>query len=398
MRMTNSRIHFQPGITTLLKNHRPWIKSKKTGLVTHLAAVDKDGASSVELLNAIPDTQLTALFAPEHGFLGAAPPGEKVPDSKHKDLSIPIFSLYGVHRKPTRRMLKDVDTIIVDLQDLGARPYTYVSTLRLVMEAAQEYGKDVIIADRPIPLPTTVDGPLLDPLFGSFVGLLPVPMSYGMTPAETAIWMKRHLKIDVDLKIAPMRGYHRQPMRGSDWPPWIPPSPGIKSWESGHCYTATVFSEALPIVDIDRQSGLAFRVLGAPGLNSLQFCKDLNAAKLNGINFHTHRFIASSEPHKGKLLEGTRMTVTDPEKFMPITTAITILCSIQKHLSMKRIWNFPGTRHDFFDHLFGTDKVRKMLMSNENAPSIIKSWQADLATFNKSRQKCLLYKPQNAKN
>jgi len=162
-------------------------------------------------------------------------------------------------------MLDNLDAIVLDLQDLGARCYTFVSTLRYVLEAAASARKQVIVADRPIPLPRVVDGPMLDERFSSFVGCVRAPLHYGMTPGETAAWLKHALALDLDLKVAPMKNYCRQSRRGPDWPPWIPPSPGIRSWETGYCYLATVFGEALPAINIGRNSNLAFQVFQRAG-------------------------------------------------------------------------------------------------------------------------------------
>lgn len=215
---------FLPGIDVLADFKNNLVKGRRIGLVSHPAAVSSNGAPSFQvLLNA--GVRLTALFGPEHGFFGTETAGEPVRNKIHPQLGIPVYSLYGNNRRPLPSMLKNIDAIVFDLQDLGARPYTYVSTLRYVLEAAVQSQKQVIVADRPIPLPRIIDGPMLEEKFSSFVGCIPAPMHYGMTPGETALWLKHVLAIDLDLKIVKMRGYYRQSAGGATGRPGFHPRP-----------------------------------------------------------------------------------------------------------------------------------------------------------------------------
>jgi uncharacterized protein YbbC (DUF1343 family) len=387
--MTNHS--FCPGIITLLSSNKHLLRNKRIGLVSHPAAVDSTGTSSVDLIVGSRGLKLSALFGPEHGFFGTAGAGETVVRTKHPFRGIPVYSLYGKHRKPDAQMLRNLDVIVFDLQDIGARPYTYVSTLRLVLEAAAEQGRPVIVADRPIPLPCVADGPVLDPHFESFVASVHTPMSYGMTPGEAALWLRKSLNLDVDLTVSKMKGYNRQPARGPDWPPWIPPSPGIASWESAYCYTATVCFEALPAVDHGRGTGLPFQVFGAPWMKSLDICERLSALRLPGARFHPHRYLGRSQTTSGQAINGARITVTDPDIFRPVRTGISIVSCLQDIYGLKRIWRAPGTRLDFFDKLFGTNTVREALMDRERPGVIAGRWKRDLLRFNKSRRTCLLY-------
>jgi uncharacterized protein YbbC (DUF1343 family) len=382
---------FCPGIVTLLSSQNKLLRRRKIGLVSHPAAVDVTGTSSVDLIMGSSGLKLEAVFGPEHGFFGTAAAGETVGRTKHPFRDIPVYSLYGNHRKPDASMLSNLDVIVFDLQDIGARPYTYVSTLRLVLEAAAEHGKPVIVADRPIPLPRVVDGPVLNPRFESFVASVDVPMSYGMTPGETALWLKTSLNLDLDLTISKMKAYNRQPARGPDWPPWIPPSPGIASWESAYCYTATVCFEALPAIDHGRGTGLPFQIFGAPWMKSLDVCGSLSALKLPGVRFHPHSYLGRSQAMSGLALNGVRITVTDPDIFRPVTTGISIISFLQDIYGLRRIWKAPGTRPEFFDKLFGTNAVREALMDRERPEVIAGGWKRDLIQFEQSRKTCLLY-------
>ena len=386
------KVAFQPGITTLLEKHRSWIAGRKIGLLSHPAATNSSGASAVELLLATGGIRLVCLFGPEHGFFGSAPAGEAVRGRIHPCWHIPVHSLYGKNRRPTPAMLRDVDTLIFDLQDLGARPYTYVGTLRYLLEEAARHGKEVIVADRPIPLPCVVDGPLLSPSFESFVASLPVPVSYGMTPGETALWLQHAMIPEVTLKIAPMQGYRRDPTRNRDWPPWTPPSPGIRSWESAACYPATVFCEALPAVDYGRGSGLPFQLIGSPWMKSRAVCEHLLDLRLPGVEFYPHAYQPPSCT-SSCLFDGVRIVVTNPKLFRPVLTGISILAALQRLYGQRRIWKVPGTRPDFFDKLMGTDSVRNSLLAGEAPRSIEARWRRDSAAFCRSRKAVLLYDP-----
>jgi len=315
-----------------------------------------------------------------------------VKTARHPVWSVPVYSLYGDTRRPTPAMLRRVDALVFDLQDLGARPYTYVATLRGVLEAAAAAGKPVVVADRPVPLPEVVDGPLPEPGYESFVCPAPLPMHYGMTPGETALWMRDTLSIGVDLEVAPMRHYGRNPRRACGWPPWIPPSPGIRCWEAGAVYTATVFCEALPALDNGRGTGLAFRVLGAPWLNPAALCEALSAAGLRGVHFHPHPFVAAGKRYAGRLLNGVRLTVVNPVSFRPVTTALTILACLQRLYGRRRVWQGAGSRPEFFDRLFGGRGVREALLDGCDPAEIAAGARRGAARFRRQRRDVLLYR------
>lgn len=382
---------FLPGIEVLARFKRNWLKGRRIGLVSHPAAVGANGAPAAEILLKA-GARLAALFGPEHGFFGTETAGREIENTIHPRWKVPVFSLYGKTRRPPAAMLARVDALVFDLQDLGARPYTYVSTLRYLLEAAAENRKPVIVADRPIPLPRVIDGPMLDEKFSSFVGCVPAPMCYGLTPGETARWLQRGLALDLDLKIAEMRNYFRQSRREKDWPPWIPPSPGIRSWETGYCYLATVFGEAMPAINIGRNSNLVFQVFSAPGIKSQALGKLLNRFNLPSVNFYPHPY---KSPDNTKIFDGVRLAVHTPARFRPVTTSVFILAAIQKIGGLDLVWQQKGTRPDFFDQLYGTDQVRRALQAGEPPQDIVRAWQKPLAKFNAIRRRLLLYKSCN---
>lgn len=387
------KISFQPGINNLLTPYNKFLRNKLIGLVTHQSAVDYTGKNTADILRNNKHIKLRALFGPEHGFWTTAGAGDHVATRKHPSWKIPVYSLYGNTRRPSSSMLKNLDVLIVDLQDLGARPYTYVSTLLYVMEEACLHQKQVIVADRPIPLPRVIDGPMLNPAFKSFIGSINTPMLYSMTQGETALWLKRSLNLPVDLKVAKMKNYHREPARQPDWPAWIPSSPGIPSWESATTYLTTVFCEALTSVDFGRGTPMPFQLLGSQWIKPEALCEELNSIPLRGVRFYPHHFIPGTGPCAAQPLNGIRITVTDRNIFRPVTAAVCILSSLQKNMGRKRLWNTPGSRYEHFDKLFGTDTVRKAIMDGVSGTTLAKSWQYDLNAFQKTRRPNLLYQP-----
>ena len=383
------KARFLPGIDVLLASRR--LDGLRVGLVSHTAALAASGATSAEALQSDGHFKLAALFAPEHGFFGAAGAGDPVANRRHPVWRIPVYSLYGRRLAPTPAHFRGLDALVVDLQDLGARCYTYVSTLRHCLAAAARAGKPVFVADRPIPLPVTPDGPVLQPGFESFVGCVRTPLAYAMTPGETALWLDADLELDLDLSVIPMSGYGRDARRGTDWPPWVPPSPGIRSWETAACYLATVFTEAIPAVSCGRTTPLPFQIFGAPWMKAEAVREILEDERLPGVAFHPHPFIPPSDPYAGRLIAGLRLVVTDPRRFRPALTSVAIVAALQRLHGRRRVWNAPGTRPEWFDKLYGTDAFRLALLDGEPPARIALAWSKDLARFGKARSRVLLY-------
>jgi uncharacterized protein YbbC (DUF1343 family) len=231
---------------------------------------------------------------------------------------------------------------------------------------------------------------MLNDQFASFVGLIPAPLCYGMTPGETALWLKKTLKLKLELQIAKMRNYRRECFSRHDWPRWIPPSPAMLSWESAWCYAATVFTEAIPSVDCGRSSGLPFQVFGAEWMTSDSVCKHLSGRELPGVSFHPHPFRQHINGDL-RVLDGVRLNITQPDEFLPARTGIEIISCLQRLYGKKKIWQAAGVRPGFFDKLYGTDRARMALTEGMDPLEIAGEWKADQKHFIQARKDCLLY-------
>jgi uncharacterized protein YbbC (DUF1343 family) len=382
---------FQLGLDRLLADGPDWVAGRRWGVVSHAAAVDAAGVTTATRLHATPAVTVVALFGPEHGFAGTAGAGELTADGLHPAWRIPIYSLYGATRQPTPAMLQGLDGLIVDFQTLAARPYTYVATLRAVLAAAAAAALPVIVCDRPVPLPDCVEGPLVEPAFASFVAAVPAPLQYGLTLGETALWLRARFWPQLDVRVAAMTGYRRDPHPQPGWPAWVPPSPRIHSWTTACCYTATVAGEALPALDYGSGTPDAFQVIGAPWLDPAALRDDLDAAQLPGLQFVPCRYRAGSGLYANTELAGLRLVPVAPSRLRPALTAVTLLQCLQTRYGRDSLWNAPGTRPGFFDQLFGADRVRLALWSATPADAIARTWEPDAERFLTERQQHLLY-------
>jgi len=375
------------GIDFLLPKASTLLKNRRVALLSNQASITSEGMPTFLALQKA-GIKINVLFGPEHGFSGVIPPGKKIASGLDPLFKIPFFSLYGKTLSPTSEMLSTFDTLIWDLQDIGARPYTFVTTLRYFMESVSGKDKELIIADRIIPLPHKPDGPLLQPSFQSFVSSIPVPMMYAMTPGEIALWLKNNFKLDINLSI-----YKIFPPLRSKWifpcfPSWIPPSPGITTWESAICYTATVFSESFPDINIARGTPMSFRVFGAEWVKPTEVLNLLNENKVDGVCFYPYLYFHNTIK---KTIPSIRIHINNINSFKPVSTSIYILSALQKIRGTKKLWEQSNARPHFFDTLYGTDSIRKYLQEGKSPTFICNIIKNDINKFLISREKCLLY-------
>jgi uncharacterized protein YbbC (DUF1343 family) len=375
-----------PGIEVLFSEQLQLIRGKRVGLITNHSGVDRKLRHDIDLLASAPEVKLTALFSPEHGVRGAAQDGEKVRSAIDAKTGVPIHSLYGETRRPTPEILKDVDVLVYDIQDIGTRFYTYISTLGECMQAAAERKIPFVVLDRPDPLGgNSLEGPLLDPTFRSFVGAYAIPIRYGLTPGELAGWIKSNLKLDLELSIVKMKHWTRGQWYEETNLIWIPPSPNIPTIASAMVYPGMCLIEGTNLSE-GRGTTTPFEIVGAPWLDGIKLAERLNAVGPPGALFRPVAFTPALSKFSGEACQGVQLHVVDRKSFRPLATALVIIEDIRR--------NYPGQfqfKSAHFDRLAGTDLVRKAMERDEAVTSIVATWQKDLKEFETARKKFFLY-------
>ncbi len=378
----------RPGLDVLLTDSLHVVAGRRIGLVTNHAGVDRAGIHAVERLRQAGVT-LVALFSPEHGFRGTADPGESVASSVDSATGLPIYSLYGKTSSPTAEMLQGVDLIVIDLPDVGARHYTYISTTIEVMRAAAAAGKPVVVLDRPNPIGGTVQGPVLDPALRSFVGSLEVPIRHGMTLGEQARLANADLGIGARLTVVPAGGWRRNADATATGLPFLAPSPNLQSLESLFHYPGTCLFEGTAL-SVGRGTDAGFRQIGAPWLDTTRVLTLVRRAKLKGVRFEPTTFTPVNPgdgKHPGRLVAGIRFIMTDHRTYDPIRTALVVLEAVIA-VHPDQIGFLPKS----FDRLAGTAALRANLEAKRPVGAILASWQAELERFRHRVRPFLLYR------
>jgi uncharacterized protein YbbC (DUF1343 family) len=377
----------RPGIEVLLSDSLHLVRGRRVGLVTNQSGVDHDGVSDVERLRAA-GVNLVALFSPEHGFRGTADPGAAVASSVDSATGLLIYSLYGRNSSPADSMLAGIDLLLVDLQDAGARYFTYLYTTVEVMRAAGRHRTPVIVLDRPDPIGGLVQGNILDTLHASPVGLLAVPMRPGMTLGELARLARSDLAIVVDLRVVPVIGWRRSEGWDQTGLPFIPPSPNLRTVESLYHYPGLCLFEGTAL-SVGRGSEAPFEQVGAPGLDTAAVLARLRGADLAGIAFQGVTF-TPHDPGDGKyadtLVTGIRFRVTDRSRYDPTRTAVTLLAILQS-LDPGRLGWSPAR----FDRLAGGPSLRAAIVAGQPPSAIVGGWAGPRAAFEQRRRPFLLY-------
>ncbi|MBA4156319.1 MAG: DUF1343 domain-containing protein [Gemmatimonadetes bacterium] len=379
----------QVGADVLLARPLPLLTGKRAGLITNQTGVARDGRSTIDVLAGAPGVQLVALFSPEHGIRGAAAPGERVASGVDERTGLPIHSLYGDTRKPTPEMLRGIDVLVFDIQDIGARPYTYIYTMALGMEAARDAAIPFVVLDRPNPIGgRAVEGNLLDTAFATFVGLYPIPVRHGMTSGELAQMFNREFGIGADLTVVPAQGWRRAMWGDETGQPWIPPSPNIPRLEAAIHYPGTVFFEGTNL-SAGRGTSHPFEQTGAPWLRAGEVVSAMNEMGLPGVRFVAVEFTPRNpgdDKFADQPLRGIRLILTDRETYRPVATSLLLISSI-RHLHPREFtWNVSH-----FDRLAGTDRLRLAIEAGEMAP-LLREWESEAEAFVQAREPYLLYR------
>jgi uncharacterized protein YbbC (DUF1343 family) len=351
------------GLHRLLKMDPLPMAGARVGFLGHHASVTSSGLHAIDALSGRTDWTITRLFSPEHGFFGLAGPGESVDHALHPKWNLPVHSLYGEFRSPDPEWLQDLDLMVVDLQDLGVRCYTYASTLQNMLQACAKASLPVLVLDRPIPLAGIVDGPRLDPSCKSFVGQVPLPLVYGMSQGKLALYLKKN---DYDLRELDLQVLDQEASAPAS--SWIPPSPAIVSVEAALLYPLTVWSEAIPDVWVDRGGPRSFQCWAMPDL-SRSTAEDLSASlNLPGIHCTAQDF----ETPKGSW-SGLAFQLDPCTSLLPVTAAVQLLCKLRDLMGKDRFFASPDSRPEFFDQLMGTETVRSQISSGLSSEEIC-SW------------------------
>jgi uncharacterized protein YbbC (DUF1343 family) len=377
----------RPGIEVLLADSAGLVRDRRVGLVTNQSGVDASGVSDVVRLRAA-GVRLVALFSPEHGFRGAAEPGAAVASSVDSATGLPIYSLYGRTSAPTDEMLAGIDLLLVDLQDAGARYYTYITTTVDVMQAAARKGIPVVVLDRPNPIGGGVQGNILEEAHVSPVGRLRVPMRHGLTLGEMARLARADLGIGGELTVVPVSGWRRAMVFDETGLPFIPPSPNLRTLESLFHYPGTCLFEGTNL-SVGRGSDAPFEQVGAPWLDTAGVLADLRRAAPPGVRARAVRF-TPTRPGDGKyadtLLAGIRLEVTDRAVYDPPATAVSLLSAIRRRHPGEFAW-IP--RH--FDRLAGTSELRTAIDAGTDPGAIVRGWEPGRREFLERRRGVLLY-------
>lgn len=355
------------------------LKGKRIGLLTNHTAITKDLKSSIDVIKEGQSKYgytLAALFAPEHGLNGAGHAWEYILDRKLDN--IPVFSLHGKTRRPTPEMLKNIDLLIYDIQDIGSRSYTYISTLFYAMEEAAKADIAVMVLDRPNPINgLVVDGPLMEEKWRSIVGYINVPYIHGMTVAELARFFNEEYHVGCQLIMVPMSGWKRAMTFADTGLSWIPTSPHVPEPQTTYYYPMTGILGELGIVNIGVGYTLPFKCVGAPWINSRQLADTLNAQKLKGVIFYPFSY----KPFYGKFVneecEGVLLMVVDPGIFEPVTSQY-VLMGILKSLYPKQFMEAFKEQHkrrEMFAKVNGTDRIYELLETKRYAAWELRQFQ-----------------------
>ncbi|HID94011.1 MAG TPA: DUF1343 domain-containing protein [bacterium (Candidatus Stahlbacteria)] len=376
------------GIDVLLEKRINLLEGKRVGLIINPTSVNGSLIPDVDLLYRNPKIKLVALFGPEHGVRGDVPAGQKIKDYVDKATGLPVYSLYGDRMKPTPEMLKNIDVLVYDIQDVGSRAYTYIYTMELAMEAAKEAGIKFIVLDRPNPVGgINVEGPLPENKDLRWPAYNILPISHGMTIGELALMFNKELNIGVDLTVVKMEGWQRHMLWDDTGLQWVLTSPHIPTPKAALCYPGTGLLGEIQNLSEGVGYTKPFEIIGAPWIDGKSLAKELNERQLPGVYFRPMYYRPFYFRYVGETCSGVEIHIIDEKVFKPVATSIHILAAIQKL--------YPG-QLDFknsplFCWAVGDDKLVQQIESGKSAEAILSGWQKDVEKFKALRKSYLLY-------
>lgn len=390
-----AQAHVRLGVDRLADSLPKVLAGKRVGLITNHTGRDGAGTPTIDLLAARKDMKLVVLFGPEHGIRGVAT--GRVNDDKDEKTGLPVYSLFGATEKPTDAMLENVDALVFDIQDVGVRQYTYLSTMGLAMQAAAQKKIPIVILDRPNPIGgTIVEGNIREPGMESFVGLYPIASRHGLTAGELAQLYNKEFGIGADLHVVPLEGWKRELWSDQTDLPWTKPSPNLPTFAGIISYPGTVFLEGTNLSE-GRGSDNPFEQTGAPWLRAQEVADSMNARHLPGVRFSAADFavLPTARKYGGQTIHGVRMTVTDRERYRPVATTMRLIEMIRRLHPNDFQWRHSTASPNavetyYFDTLTGSKRTRAAI-ENGTLETLLAEWDRDAQTFREMRKPYLLY-------
>jgi uncharacterized protein YbbC (DUF1343 family) len=374
----------------------PALDGKRVGIVCNQASVDHEFVNIADRLAAHPRAQLAAIFGPQHGFRSDVQ--ENMIETGHgrdEIRRVPVYSLYSDTREPTADMLHGLDVLIVDLQDVGTRIYTYIYTMAHCLIAARRQGLPVIVCDRPNPIGgVDVEGPMLLRGFESFVGMYPIALRHGMTIGELARMFNEHFGIGANLEVIAMEGWRRDEYHDTAGAPWVMPSPNIPTLDSAIVYPGTVLFEGTSVSE-GRGTTRPFELVGAPGVIAERFAEEMNRRRLPGVVFRPTVFEPTFHKHAKETCGGCQIHVLERRRFRPVITGVALIAAFRAADPRAFRWREPPYEYEEkkrpFDILAGSPKLREQIEAGVAAEEIARSWEADVSQFAEVRSTFLMY-------
>jgi uncharacterized protein YbbC (DUF1343 family) len=372
------------------------LRGTRVGLVAHPASINHRIRHAAGIFGSSKKFRLTAIFGPQHGILGQTQDNMvEWEDFRDPASGLPVYSLYGNTRKPQPEMLTDIDALVIDLQDVGSRYYTFIWTLELCMQACHEAGKSVIVLDRPNPIGGHLtEGPVLKPEFASFVGLRPLPVRHGMTIGEMGTYLRDAFYPGLDYRVIPMLKWKRKMLFDQTGLPWVMPSPNMPTPDTALVYPGMCLLEGTNISE-GRGTTRPFEIFGAPFIHSETIINVLKDLKLPGVVFRPLSFQPTFQKHAGSLCGGAQIHVTDRGKFRPFKTGVAVLKAVHNTYPRDFVWKQPPYEYEEIelpiDILAGNDRLRKDIEAWKDLDEMEKWWKEEAKGFEKTRKKYLLY-------
>jgi uncharacterized protein YbbC (DUF1343 family) len=385
--------HVRLGADHLLASGR--LDGLRVGVVCNPASIGHDFRHIVDRLAEAPGPRLAAIFGPQHGFRADVQDNMvETPHGADAARRVPVHSLYSETREPTAAMLAGLDVLVVDLQDVGARIYTFIYTMAHCLRACGRHGVPVVVCDRPNPIGGAVEGARLVPGFESFVGLYPIPMRHGLTIGELARFLNAQYGLGADLEVTAMTGWDRAMYWEATGLPWVMPSPNMPTVDTAVVYPGTVLFEGTPLSE-GRGTTRPFELVGAPGIDAEAFAGAMNGAGLPGVVFRPVVFEPTFQKHAGQACGGCQIHVTDRAAFRPVVTGVALLAELRARLGDRYAWRPPPYEYEHdklpFDILAGSDRLRTQIEAGMSARDIAASWTDDEADFTRESAPFLMY-------